>query len=60
MGQWNNLCTNLKKNKIKFIIEPNTRFKNEKGEQATLFIQDPSGNILEFKAFDNDKMIFEK
>ena len=60
MEQWNDLCKNLKKNKVKFIIEPNTRFENEKGEQTTLFIQDPSGNILEFKAFDNDKIIFEK
>ena len=41
------------------IIEPNIRFKGEKGEQATFFIQDPSENILEFKAFKNDQMIFE-
>jgi len=24
-----------------------------------MFIKDPSGNVLEFKAFKNDKMIFE-
>ena len=59
MNQWNSLCEKIKKNKIKFIIEPNVRFKNQKGEQATLFIQDPSGNILEFKAFKSDSMIFE-
>jgi len=59
MEQWNLLCEKLRKNKIKFIIEPNIRFKEQKGEQATLFIKDPSGNILEFKAFNNDLKIFE-
>ena len=37
----------------------NIRFEGEKGEQATFFIKDPSDNILEFKAFKNDKMIFD-
>ena len=59
MNQWNKLCSRLKKNKTEFIIEPNTRFKNKKGEQATLFIKDPSNNVLEFKAFKDDSMIFE-
>ena len=36
-----------------------TRFKGEKGEQATFFIQDPSGNVLEFKTFKNDSMILK-
>jgi hypothetical protein len=34
-------------------------FDGGKGEQATFFIQDPSGNVLEFKTFKNDTMIFE-
>jgi len=59
MKEWENLVERLNNKKIKFIIEPNIRFKGEKGEQATLFIQDPSGNVLEFKAFKNDQMIFE-
>ena len=59
IAQWNNLANNLNKNKIKFIIKPYTRFKGEIGEQSTMFIKDPSGNALEFKAFKNDKMIFE-
>jgi len=59
MKQWNNLCSRLKKHNIKYIIEPNIRFQGKKGEQATLFIKDPSDNILEFKAFKKDSMIFE-
>ena len=34
-------------------------FENKKGEQATMFVKDPSNNVLEFKAFKNDSMIFE-
>ena len=59
MVQWKKLCSRLKKNNTEFIIEPNIRFKNKKGEQATLFIKDPSNNALEFKAFKDDSMIFE-
>ena len=59
MNDWETLVVDLQNKKIQFIIEPNTRFKDEKGEQATFFIKDPSNNVLEFKAFKNDKMIFE-
>ena len=41
-----------------FIIEPYIRFEGEVGEQATMFLLDPSGNALEFKAFADEKMIF--
>jgi extradiol dioxygenase family protein len=36
---------------LSFVIEPNVRFQGRKGEQATMFVADPSGNHLEFKAF---------
>ena len=59
MDDWEVLVTKLEKKKIKFMIEPNIRFKEEKGEQATFFIEDPSSNVLEFKAFKNNRMIFD-
>lgn len=44
-----------------FIIEPHIRFKGEVGEQGTMFFADPSGNFLEFKAFnDIDSELFAK
>lgn len=43
-----------------WVIEPRTRFKGEAGEQSTLFVRDPSGNALEFKAFKEDASIFAK
>ena len=56
---WDILAQRLTELKIKFKVEPYTRFKGEKGEQSTLFIEDPSGNCLEFKSFKNDEMIFD-
>jgi len=58
--QWHDFANRLKKHNISFIIEPYIRFKNEVGEQATLFFKDPSGNALEFKAFKNMDQLFAK
>ena len=41
-----------------FLIEPQVRFQGEPGEQATLFLTDPSGNALEFKSFREDASVF--
>ncbi len=60
MEQWQKLADRLKAAKIEFIIEPHIRFKGEPGEQATMFFLDPSGNALEFKAFENMNSLFAK
>lgn len=56
--QWQSLVSRLKHHEVSFLVEPHIRFPGQPGEQATLFIKDPSGNVLEFKAFENDRMIF--
>jgi extradiol dioxygenase family protein len=46
---------------VAFVIPPHRRFQGQPGEQATLFLQDPSGNVLEFKAFhDIGAQLFAK
>ena len=60
MAGWNQMAERLKTAGVKFIIEPQIRFKDEPGEQATLFFLDPSGNALEFKAFASDDMVFAR
>jgi len=40
------------------IGRPMVRFSGEPGEQATLFIRDPSGNALEFKGFRSLEQVF--
>ncbi len=52
------LADNLRRADVSFVIEPNIRFQGRAGEQATMFIADPSRNHLEFKAFRDIKMLF--
>lgn len=59
LEDWQNLADKLS-GKVEFVIEPYTRFKGEPGEQSTLFFLDPSGNALEFKAFNDLSQLFEK
>jgi len=57
---WSALAARLRAAHANFIIEPQTRFSGEPGEQSTMFVLDPSGNALEFKAFADEGMIFAK
>jgi len=45
---------------VQFVIEPYIRFAGQVGEQATMFFRDPSGNALEFKAFQDRGQLFAK
>jgi len=51
MPDWEVLAARLKSAGIAFVIEPHVRFPGQPGEQATMFLTDPSGNALEFKSF---------
>ncbi|MEJ0066833.1 MAG: VOC family protein [Caulobacteraceae bacterium] len=60
LADWRALATRLRSAGTRFIIEPQTRFAGQPGEQSTMFLTDPSGNALEFKAFADEAMIFAK
>ena len=60
MKDWKSLSERLNNLSIEFIIKPYVRFEGEVGEQATMFFQDPEGNALEFKAFNDESQIFAK
>ncbi|HUJ03025.1 MAG TPA: VOC family protein [Rhizomicrobium sp.] len=60
LTEWRELAQKLAQNGVIFTIAPQTRFAGQPGEQATFFLNDPSGNSLEFKAFADERMIFEK
>lgn len=60
MDAWRALAERLARANIRFLIEPEIRFKGLPGEQATFFVLDPSGNALEFKAFEDETRIFVK
>ncbi len=53
MKQWTELAERFRRHGLRFVVEPTIRFRGEPGEQATMFLLDPSGNALEFKAFQN-------
>ena len=43
---------------VKFVDEPYVRFKGDVLEQETMFIKDPSGNIIELKTMVNPDALF--
>ena len=51
LERWDQLAERLRERDVKFVVEPYVRFRGQPGEQATMFLFDPSGNALEFKAF---------
>ena len=51
MPTWTDLRDRLLGRGVQFVIDPYIRFAGEVGEQATMFLLDPSGNALEFKGF---------
>jgi hypothetical protein len=60
MPEWERLRDRLVAAGIKFVIEPQLRFQDTVGEQASMFFLDPSGNALEFKAFKDPARLFAK
>ena len=56
--RWHEFAERLKGLGVSFVIEPHVRFAGEVGEQATMFFRDPSGNALEFKAFQDPEQLF--
>ena len=43
---------------VEFVIPPTTRFAGQPAEQATMFLLDPAGNALEFKAMADPAKLF--
>ena len=60
MPEWEMLADRLRAADTRFVIEPYVRFKGQVGEQATMFLMDPCGNALEFKAFAERSQLFAK
>lgn len=59
MQDWKALAARLEAaSGIDWILTPRVRFEGQPGEQATLFLRDPSGNALEFKGFADLEQVF--
>jgi len=57
---WEALAERLTGAGVDFIIQPTVRFAGQPGEQATMFLRDPSGNALEFKAMRDAAKLFAR
>ncbi len=57
---WETLRDRLAAAGTRFEIEPHIRFRGQPGEQATMFLFDPAGNALEFKAFRDIGQLFAR
>ena len=60
LDRWKELARRLTEAETRFVIEPHVRFEGQTGEQATMFLLDPAGNALEFKAFADFSQLFAK
>ena len=60
MEEWRALADRLRSAGTRFVIEPTIRFEGQPGEQATMFLLDPAGNALEFKAMAEPANLFAK
>ena len=58
MDGFDQLAARIRVAGVAFVHEPMLRFAGMPGEQKTMFLRDPAGNSLEFKAFANDAMLF--
>lgn len=58
VAAFHELADRLRAAETAFVIEPYLRFEGEPGEQWTMFLHDPAGNALEFKAFADDAQVF--
>lgn len=50
-ADWEILSAALQKRKVKFYLEPALKNAGTDSEQAKMFLQDPSNNIIEIKAY---------
>lgn len=60
MDAWKKLAARLEAADVDFVIPPTIRFEGQPGEQATMFLLDPAGNALEFKAMADPAKLFAK
>lgn len=55
---WQALADRAKVKGLKFFQQPRVRFAGTRIEHRTFFLEDPSGNLLEFKHYTHESGIF--
>lgn len=57
-ADWQALADRSKAKGLKFFQQPRVRFPGTRAEHRTFFLEDPSGNLLEFKHYTHESAIF--
>lgn len=57
-ADWHTMEETLRNARLNFLVEPQVAFAGETGEQKTMFVQDPDGNSIEFKTFEDMSKVF--
>lgn len=60
LEEWEEVVGRIDDRGLPFLLGPTKRFEGTAGEQATAFLADPSGNVLEFKGFRDLDRLFLK
>lgn len=60
MSEWRSLCEQLQAQDADLLMPPHVRYEREVNEQASVFVRDPSGNVIEFKAFADESRLFAR
>jgi hypothetical protein len=55
---WEALFQRAKEKGLRFYREPSRRFVGTRAEHRSLFLEDPAGNLLEFKYYTYESAIF--
>ena len=58
MEDFDRVQAQLENANIEFVVQPQTRYAGQIGEQKTMFVFDFSGNPIEFKAYRNADEVF--
>lgn len=58
LAEWKRLLARVRRKKLKFYQEAKLRFPGTPVEHHTFFLQDPSGNLLEFKHYRSPTAVF--
>ena len=57
-SDWEALAERARQRDLPFYQQPRVRFPGTRIEHCTFFLQDPSGNLLEFKHYTHESAIF--
>jgi extradiol dioxygenase family protein len=58
LKDWKTLVRRAERKRLKFYQKPRVRYEGTPLEHRTVFLQDPSDNLLEFKHYSNPSAIF--